>query len=559
MKRISNFYSDILLLSIILVTFFLCFISNMPLHSPDEARYSLVSFEMFQTHQYLVPKLFGVAFLDKPPLFYYAQVLMLKLFGYSEFSLRLPSVIAASITCLVVYITGRLVFNRRAGWYGALICANMPLFFIMAHYANLDMMVACFVTLSMCLFVLAQQPNAQHTRLLMWLTYLSMALAMLSKGLIALVLPIGSAVIFFVMQKIKPASLNGQFQNKLYLLDGLIIFAVCVAPWFLMMHQEVPGFSYYYFVIQHFYRYLSESMNNQQPFWFYFAIVFACLLPWVFVVLFKNQRPKNAATIFISIAFIFILLFFSIPTSKTLGYIIPVFPFAALLIAERLSANCGKRINEAFLVLSLLSIVSGLLACYPWLALRAYHHEILPFAFILIFSGCAGLLIKLVFAHPIPSAELMLKQKQLFIALVITTMMALNLTSLKLVQSLEFPSVRPIAKFLERNNPKHLPVVMYYQMYYDLPHYAPHQHIMAVDEWKQGLFKGDSLAEQFALGMAYHASTDFINQAKFSHRWQDLNQKFFILTDKNNADALAAKGATIVAQFRGAYLLYRAG
>ncbi len=536
----SSYILDITLLCLIIAPCFLLFIGNMPLHNPDEARYSLVSFQMFNEHQYLVPKLSGVGFLDKPPLFYYAQILMLKVFGNSELILRLPSVLCGLLSCMVVYFTSRNLFNRTTAWYAALILASMPLFFAMSHYANLDMMVSTFISCCLCFFILAQQSDKpkKHMRI----AYLFMACAMLTKGLIAVAFPCCIVVIYCFIYRVKP---------KLFVLDGIIIFMSLVLPWFLMMHFEVKGFSYYYFIIQHFYRYLGQSFNNQQPIWFYSAIVFASSLPWLLFIKKDSLRPKDKSLGFFLIAFIFILAFFSIPSSKPIGYILPIFAPLSILAAYSLQKTAT---NTKFIVLATVSIIIGLALCYPWQLLRIYNHEIIPFALILALSGSIGLLIQLLFSSTTKPEQSKLKQKY-FIGLIFTTLMIFNLNGLLYVQAIDYQTIKPIANYLKKHNKNKASLAMYYQFYYDLAYYAPQQNIFAVDNWQKGLFKGDQLTEQFALGMQYHTPKNFINNKQFLSRWNNTKELLYVVTNKDHANTLLNSNGSLIMNYRGIYLL----
>ena len=189
MTQARRLFLDLTFIGTLLFVAFSLYLDEIPLHMPDEARYSLVSLEMFKDHQYLIPKILGIPFLDKPPLFYYAQVLSLKLFGISEYALRLPSIISSVSCCLMIFFTCSKLYCRKMAWSATLILANIPLYFVMSHYANLDMMVASLITIALCLFILAQNVDGFYRRKLMWGCYLFISLAMLTKGLIALAFP----------------------------------------------------------------------------------------------------------------------------------------------------------------------------------------------------------------------------------------------------------------------------------------------------------------------------------------------------------------------------------
>jgi hypothetical protein len=116
------------------------------------------------------------------------------------------------------------------------------------------------------------------------------------------------------------------------------------SPWFLLMQKKFPDFFHYFFVYQHFQRFSQSAFNNAQPFWFYLAVIALTSLPWTPWLIsrwrlkhdFHDTTTKALRSLFwlwIGV----ITLFFSIPTSKLVGYVLPVMPALAALIAEGLA------------------------------------------------------------------------------------------------------------------------------------------------------------------------------------------------------------------------------
>ncbi len=156
-------------------------------------------------------------------------------------------------------------------------------------------------------------------------------------------------------------------------LTGLALFAAIALPWFVLAQQKYPQFFNYMFIGQQLNRYTAATYNNPQPWWFYLLSLVLLLFPWVFFAL--NQLRRQATTMpgepapmapeWWSLCWIWvlaILMFFSIPNSKLVGYVLPVMPPLALLAAlgwERVMAR-RARAGLIFASLCLLNIAAAL-------------------------------------------------------------------------------------------------------------------------------------------------------------------------------------------------------
>src|SRR5580692_7343889 len=136
---------DMLFLTVMLGIFYALWMGSYPLFTPDEGRYSEVAREMVVTGDYITPRLNGVAFLDKPVLYYWLQASAIHLFGLTESALRFWPALLGILSCLIVYLAGRQFFNRRTAIFAAIILATSPLYYAASHYANLDIEVASLV------------------------------------------------------------------------------------------------------------------------------------------------------------------------------------------------------------------------------------------------------------------------------------------------------------------------------------------------------------------------------------------------------------------------------
>ena len=118
------------------------------------------------------------------------------------------------------------------------------------------------------------------------------------------------------------------------------MFAIVAVPWFVLMQIRYPGFYDYFFVYQHFQRFAASGFNNAQPFWFYLPVVVGLALPWslwgggILRKAFWADGPQRDLRRLALIWFVVVVGFFSLPSSKLVGYVLPALPALAFLLAE---------------------------------------------------------------------------------------------------------------------------------------------------------------------------------------------------------------------------------
>lgn len=309
-----------------------------PLAVPDEGRYAEVGRWMMMSGDWVTPRLNGIPFLHKPPLLHWLEASVQGVFGPSPWSARLVPALHAALMLAGLYVAARRfaspAFARRA----ALMLGASGAFLLGGQYVNHDTMVAAWIATAIWCFALAfmhgARPHAGWARA----GFVACALGVLSKGLIGLVLP--GAVLFVWL------SWTRQWRKVpgLPWLSGLALFAAIAVPWFVLIERRQPGALQYLFGVHQFGRYTGTTFNNPQPVWFYVAALPLLLFPWAFFALNRgwvpDQSRSNAsqtiAKPWLDLCWIWlavILLFFSIPRSKLVGYILPVLPPLAVLAA----------------------------------------------------------------------------------------------------------------------------------------------------------------------------------------------------------------------------------
>ena len=309
-------------------------IGARPLALPEEGRYVGVAWEMLRSGHWLVPTENGLPFFHKPPLFYWLAAASMQLFGAAPAAARLASLLGAVLGGVGLYVVTR----RRAGTALAgatmLVLATEPFFFGGAQFANLDMLVAGCVALSIVFAAdaaLAAQHGEPHRRALV-AAWVAAALGVMAKGLIGIVLPGLVVLVWLVVTR--------RARNVVTILSplGIGAFLLVTAPWFIAVQAEYPGFARYFFVYQHFERFIATGFNNVQPWWFFFVLVPALTLPWSSWLLRSAWRARTGEAPDVTALrqlmwtwLAVVLVFFSLPQSKPSGYAMPVlFPVAWL-------------------------------------------------------------------------------------------------------------------------------------------------------------------------------------------------------------------------------------
>lgn len=306
--------------------------------APDEGRYTGVALAMLQSGDWLVPRLDGLPFFHKPPLFYWLSAASMSVFGLSEWAARLPSVMGATAAA-----TSLLLFLRRWSEPGiarpaTLVLVTMPFLYVGAQFANLDMLVAGCISATVLLAAharLAREGGAPWRTPLAW-AFVAAAAGVLAKGLIGLLLP-GIVFVAWAIATRRPDALR-----LLLWWPGWLLFLGLSLPWFAAMQWRYPGFCDYFVVTQHFRRFAATGFNNAQPLWFYLPVIAGLTLPWVaWLPWAARRRPARAASADIDglmlVWFVTIIVFFSIPRSKLIGYVLPALPPLAYFVARAMA------------------------------------------------------------------------------------------------------------------------------------------------------------------------------------------------------------------------------
>tara|TARA_R110000868_G_scaffold407985_1_gene690058 strand:- start:14326 stop:16020 length:1695 start_codon:yes stop_codon:yes gene_type:complete len=546
MKKLfrNTYFKDCLLLTILIGILFGFMLGTRPLNTPDEGRYSEVSREMVATGDYVTPRVNDIVFLDKPPMAYWLQSVSIHAFGLNRWALRLPIALVALLGCLFTYWAAREFYDRRAGWIAAISLSTGILYFAIAHYVNMDMEVAVFISCGLLLFLMgANAPPGREKSALMLGAYVAAAFAILTKGLIGIAFPamiIGLWVLLLNRWRIL---------LQMRLLAGLIIILVICAPWFYAVQQANPEFLHYFFIFQQFDRFTGQGFNGSAPFWFYLPIIIVGFLPWIsyFVpaVMKKiswRQRQANSTEYFLIIWIVAVTVFFSVPNSKLVSYIIPVFPPMAILTAGYLSQNWHdiKALTWPTRLCGFLLVFVGIGFFMAARIVPAQAHVDLTEA------RFALEIIAMLYIAGAVGVNLWLRDNFVHSFRILILMMVVMLwITLAAAPSAIPGSSLPLAQQLKMRLQPGDKVVAYNNFFQDLPLYLQHK-VVTVANWDDiNLKHQDNAVGQLAWGMQYKPQSRqwMWTPSQFVQHWNGKQRLYVVLKNRDLKQfAIAVKG-----------------
>jgi 4-amino-4-deoxy-L-arabinose transferase-like glycosyltransferase len=342
--------------------------SMRPLFNTDEGRYAEIPREMLSGGDWVIPHLNGLAYIEKPPLQYWATALSLRVFGQSEFAARFYTVLCALVTVLAVCFVARRLWGSAAAWRTAAMLPSMLLFLAMGQLLTLDMSLTLYMTLALGAFLLAQAsgtvPGAKYERRWMLIAWVAVALGVLTKGLVAAAIPGVVLVLYSLYAR------DFAVWRRLHLFGGLPVFLAITVPWHWLAARRLPDFLQFFFVHEHFARYLTPSANREESWWFFGAVFLIGSAPWTLSalrVMFRGwqrgaARDEFDPPLFLRIWVLFVCVFFSLSDSKLIPYILPAMPALALLMAS-LPEDVLKREVLQTALLTLCAAVALALVC----------------------------------------------------------------------------------------------------------------------------------------------------------------------------------------------------
>ncbi len=329
------------LIGVAVVLLYLVPIGFFPLSEPDEARYGEIAREMVERADWVTPTCNYVKYFEKPPLVYWLTAATLSGLGLSEFAARLWPALFGLLGIATAGLLGRAMYGAWVGLVAAAVLAACPYYFGLSQALVLDVPLAALIAVALAAFWAAYVTAVPWRRRAAVLAlYVATALAVLTKGPVAVVLVGGTLAAFIVLRR--------EWRALRWLVSPLagVAFLGVALPWFVMVSVRSPEFVDFFVVKQHLQRFAAPT-EHRQGMWFFIPIVLGGALPWSAFFLLAPRQPlaalrrlvagrASAATLYCVLWVAVTFVFFSLSRSKLATYVVPLFPPLAILMARGL-------------------------------------------------------------------------------------------------------------------------------------------------------------------------------------------------------------------------------
>jgi 4-amino-4-deoxy-L-arabinose transferase-like glycosyltransferase len=351
-----------------------CSVSPPSLMDDVDAAVAQISRNMVTSGDWVTPRVDGIAFLEKPVMFYWPMAVSFKIFGVHDWAARIPFALSAiGLACLTCAF-GSWAFGRKAGLCAGLCIGTCVGLFLFTRIVIPDVTLTLTIALAMWAFLRALDEEEPHPRFWAFVLAASLGTGVLLKSLIGAVFPIAAGVLYlFVIKQFFVA----RTWKRLRPVSGVFIALLVAAPWHILATLRNPpyfslsfhsgpgeyhGFLWFYLINEQVLRFLNlrypRDYNTVPRVWFW-LFHFLWLFPWsvYFPAIARlSFKPIDRAgrTRLLAICWIgFILMFFTFSTTQEY-YSMPCYPAMALLLGSAMSEG-GDWIRRGTRVLSVVA------------------------------------------------------------------------------------------------------------------------------------------------------------------------------------------------------------
>ena len=353
------------------------------LQDDADSTHSEAAREMLVNHDFVTLHVNGVRYLEKAPMLYWLVANSYRVFGTNEFATRLPTALGMLGLLLLAGAWARRAFGDRAGIYAALFVATTAGDYLFTRILIPEGILSLFIAGAMYSFITALEDGKAWR----WYAgYACLAFSVLTKGLFPLVVVGGTLIIY--------AILSGDWRRwrEFRLGTGLLLLIVIAAPWHILAGIRNQRFFWFYFVNEHFLRFLGERYPkdyNKLPATLYWSLHLVWLFPWsIFLPVairklwldFKAEKNGTKRFAFASFAsrtqlmcFLWaaiLLTFFAFSTNQEYYTVPAYFPLLVLLagaVAKAEESNNNRWLVPTGVVVAVLSLAAaGILVAGLW-------------------------------------------------------------------------------------------------------------------------------------------------------------------------------------------------
>ena len=317
---------------------------HIPLIDPDEGLHASIAQEMVERGDWIVPRLLGEPYLERPIFYFWAIATSIKIFGMSEAAVRLPGLLFGMLGTLTTAAVAWRILDRRIGLIAGVFYTSMVLPVALFQLPDCDAALVTWVNLALLCFWESDRGVSQR-RGWAWTAAAGVVLGLtvLTKGLAGVALAgIAYGGYLVVSRRLRVIHC---FRAAL----ALTVAAIIGSWWYLAMEHSSPGYLHYYLYGRHWCGFLTSSQpHGLEPWWYYLPVLIVGGIPWLAylpvlvrdaVSRWQNQTPAvtdahgNRPLLLLGWWFVGCTLFLTVARSKNCTYIWPVFPAIAILTA----------------------------------------------------------------------------------------------------------------------------------------------------------------------------------------------------------------------------------
>lgn len=378
-------------------------LGNFGVLEGGESYYPAAVREMVEAGDMLVPRLNYQLYFSKPILTFWLLGSAYYAFGVNEFAGRIWSSVLCTVLALFTYLATRAVTNARAGTLAGLMLASAPLMIATARRSSIDAFFGCFIGTAICATILTLFAKKKHW----WCgIYISLALAVLTKGPAGLILFGIGAALFLLLRR--PSLLEcKQFVRELHVIPGALIFTALVVPWFVAIAQATKGmFLKVFFVYENLGRFAGVTNTKHSYWWWYLVTLLYGFFPWSLFLpasmagavktgwksssggetwlLGRTERGAVNALLFAASSAAAILIFFSLSKTQFETYVLPAWCPLAIVLGITVDAWLRRADLDALKAKTLkiaspvLAFCGGVLAIASVVAACMFAHDLEP-------------------------------------------------------------------------------------------------------------------------------------------------------------------------------------
>lgn len=365
---------------LILITLCLARLAGLafyPLMDTSEARYAEIARKMVTLDDWITPMFdHGVPFWGKPPLSFWTQALSMKIFGVSEFSSRFPAWLIHVATCALIIKFCREERDLQTGLIASIVYSSCALGLVSSGVVLTDPALSFAIVISS--YGVWRGVNYSDVT---WarIGFIGLGLGMLAKGPLTIVL-VGMLAAVWAASTCKWRSFLG-----LPWLSGLILLTAVSAPWYYLAENKTPGFLNYFFIGEHWSRYViskwqgdlygSAHAETLGKIWVY---LLGSLLPWTLCLgmLYKARKRYSWTPDYYIFLWGWALatpLFFTLAGNILWTYVLPALPAWSILLAEGISMY--KRQTVIYVLSAVLPVICGALVLHGKLGERPQNQR----------------------------------------------------------------------------------------------------------------------------------------------------------------------------------------